>query len=65
VVKVAQDKVAHLTSESLLVDDFTHGHEKTHPDENTKFMDQLRAAGLPFVKFPFGGLWADIMSKLT
>jgi len=64
VVRNAEDKVAHMTPETLLVDDFTVKHETGSPKDNTKFMDTLRAANLPFVKFPFGGKWADVMPKL-
>ncbi|CAJ1402394.1 unnamed protein product [Effrenium voratum] len=64
VVHGPESKVAHLTSETILVDDFTTSHEKEEPATNQKFMDQLSAAGLPFVKFPLGGRWDDIMEKL-
>ncbi|CAE7026153.1 cofF [Symbiodinium natans] len=55
VVDRPQSKVCHFTSQTLLVDDFTLGHEKKEPSLNQKFMDQLSAAKLPFVQFPLGG----------
>lgn len=64
VVRRAEDKLAHLTQESLLVDDFTVGHEKEVPERNDALTAKLRASGVPFVVFPFGGLWADVMPQL-
>ena len=37
-------QVAHLSGDSILVDDFTLGHEKEEPSINAWFMDQLAAA---------------------
>jgi len=64
VVRNPKDKVAHLSHESLLVDDFTLGHETQAPRQNEAFMDELRRAGLPFVVFPLGGRWADVLPQL-
>eukprot|EP00930_Biecheleria_cincta_P084189 TRINITY_DN73684_c0_g1_i1.p1 TRINITY_DN73684_c0_g1~~TRINITY_DN73684_c0_g1_i1.p1 ORF type:complete len:745 (-),score=122.23 TRINITY_DN73684_c0_g1_i1:17-2251(-) len=64
VVDGPESKVAHMSNETILVDDFTLGHEKEKPFMNQKFMDQLRAAGLPFIVFPLGGSWDDVMPKL-
>jgi len=64
VVDGPESKVAHMSRETLLVDDFTLGHETEKPFANQKFMDKLQAAGLPYVVFPLGGSWADIMPKL-
>lgn len=64
VVDGPESKVAHMSSETLLVDDFTLGHETEKPFLNEKFMGQLREAGLPYVVFPLGGSWDDVMPKL-
>eukprot|EP00434_Breviolum_minutum_P008299 symbB.v1.2.007322.t1/scaffold447.1/size204395/19 len=64
VVDSPESKVAHLSGDSILVDDFTLGHEKEEPSINAWFMDQLAAAGLPYVQFPLGGSWDDIMTQL-
>jgi len=64
VVGGPESKVCHMSKETLLVDDFTLGHETEAPFPNTKFMDQLKAAGLPFIVFPLGGSWDDVMHKL-
>ncbi|CAE7862105.1 cofF [Symbiodinium microadriaticum] len=65
VVDRPQSKVCHLTPETILVDDFTQGHEKEEPSLNQKFMDKLSAAKLPFVRFPLGGSWEEIMPQLV
>eukprot|EP00442_Polarella_glacialis_P026207 CAMPEP_0115094294 /NCGR_PEP_ID=MMETSP0227-20121206/28241_1 /TAXON_ID=89957 /ORGANISM="Polarella glacialis, Strain CCMP 1383" /LENGTH=718 /DNA_ID=CAMNT_0002487207 /DNA_START=78 /DNA_END=2234 /DNA_ORIENTATION=+ len=64
VVDGPESKVAHMSSETLLVDDFTLGHETEKPFQNTKFMEKLRKAELPFVVFPLGGSWDDVMPEL-
>jgi len=64
VVPTAESKVAHMTSQTLLVDDFTLGHENPTPHMNEKFMAELRQKELPFVVFPFGGAWSDVLPKL-
>lgn len=64
VVQDAVSKVAHMSPSSLLVDDFTVGHEEEVPRRNDKFMKQLKDAGLPYVQFPFGGSWADVLPQL-
>merc|ERR1711933_479227 len=64
VVRKAEDKVVHMTHDSLLVDDFTFGHEEKVPKQNKKFMNELKRLQLPFVVFPFGGRWADVLSEL-
>ncbi|CAE8682520.1 unnamed protein product [Polarella glacialis] len=64
VVGSPESKVAHMSSETLLVDDFTLGHETKKPFQNTKFMERLREAELPFVVFPLGGSWDDVMPEL-
>eukprot|EP00933_Yihiella_yeosuensis_P030035 TRINITY_DN23704_c1_g1_i1.p1 TRINITY_DN23704_c1_g1~~TRINITY_DN23704_c1_g1_i1.p1 ORF type:complete len:747 (+),score=128.95 TRINITY_DN23704_c1_g1_i1:29-2269(+) len=64
VVDGPESKVAHMSPETLLVDDFTLGHETPTPFENTKFMARLDAAKLPYVVFPLGGSWDDVMPAL-
>eukprot|EP00408_Alexandrium_pacificum_P005141 CAMPEP_0171217592 /NCGR_PEP_ID=MMETSP0790-20130122/32767_1 /TAXON_ID=2925 /ORGANISM="Alexandrium catenella, Strain OF101" /LENGTH=623 /DNA_ID=CAMNT_0011683391 /DNA_START=27 /DNA_END=1898 /DNA_ORIENTATION=- len=64
VVPDAVSKIAHMSLSTLLVDDFTVGHEEEVPKRNDKFMQQLRDAGLPFILFPFGGSWADVLPQL-
>merc|ERR1712129_167754 len=64
VVKKAEGKVAHLTQESLLVDDFTAGHEQPKPYLKEVFVKELRGAGLPILVFPLGSRWADLMPRL-
>jgi len=65
IVSDAVAKVAHLTDESLLVEDFMVGHEAGEPREDSAFMEALLAAELQFVKFPAGGRWADITPLLA
>merc|ERR1712032_601580 len=64
VVRNPKDKVAHLSRSSLLLDDFTLGHETKAPRKNDAFMEELSRAALPFVVFPLGGRWADILPQL-
>ncbi|CAL1136857.1 unnamed protein product [Cladocopium goreaui] len=45
VVDGPESKVAHLSADSILVDDFTLGHEKEEPSINQKFIDQLTSVG--------------------
>merc|ERR1712194_14345 len=64
VVNKAEDKLAHLTSDALLLDDFTAGHETETPWVKEDFVQKLKDAGLPTFTFPMGGPWKDVMPAL-